>query len=307
MEINVISKIVNQLKSKLCDSTILTNESMSRHTSFKIGGEADVLVMPRTVDDVRQILEVCRTEGCPLHIVGNGSNLLIGDDGLRGVVMKLAEDFSDVCIEGTMVTAQSGILLSALSSKVIERSLGGFEFASGIPGTVGGALFMNAGAYGGEMKDVVRSATVLTREGDVKTLSNENLEFGYRSSVIQREGHIVLEVVMELEEKPYQEIKRVVDDLTLKRTTKQPLELPSAGSTFKRPEGYFAGKLIDDAGLRGLRYGDAQISEKHCGFIVNRGKATSADVLMLISLVQKVVMDQFGVALEPEVRLFGKE
>lgn len=303
----MIKSITDTLLDKLRPEIIHINEPMNKHTSFKIGGPADVLVMPETLEDVQKVMEVCKDNACPFHIVGNGSNLLVGDDGIRGVVLKLSENFSDVKIEGQRVIAQSGILLSKLSNSVVEKSLGGFEFASGIPGTIGGAVFMNAGAYGGEMKDVVREVTVLTRDGEVKTLSNEELEFGYRKSAIQREKHIVLEVALELNEKPYDDIKSIIDDLTEKRTSKQPLSLPSAGSTFKRPEGHYAGKLIDDAGLRGLRYGDAQVSEKHCGFIVNRGNASSDDVLNLISLVQKVVYDRFGVELEPEVRLFGKE
>jgi UDP-N-acetylmuramate dehydrogenase len=297
----------DQLLKKINSERVYIDEPMNKHTSFKIGGPADVLVLPETIEDVRSVMEVCGKEACPFHVVGNGSNLLIGDDGIRGVVLKLSENFSGVEIEGTQVRAKSGILLSQLSSKVVEKSLGGFEFASGIPGTIGGAVFMNAGAYGGEMKDVVKEVTVLTRDGQVRTLTNDELEFGYRMSAIQKDKHIVLEVLLELEERPYEEIKQRIDELTEKRTSKQPLNLPSAGSTFKRPEGYYAGKLIDDAGLRGVRYGDAQISEKHCGFIVNRGCATSADVLRLIGLVQKVVHDQFGVMLEPEVRLFGKE
>ncbi len=303
----MIKTTVKMLREKLSPEMIYIDEPMNRHTSFKIGGPADVLVMPKSVDDLKVVVETCQANTCPVHIVGNCSNLLVGDDGVRGVVVKLSENFSGVEIDGNRVKAQSGILLSQLSSKVVEKSLGGFEFASGIPGTIGGAVFMNAGAYGGEMKDVVREVTVLTRHGEVLSLSNEELEFGYRMSAVQREKHIVLEVLMELEEKPYGEIKQLIDDLTEKRTSKQPLHLPSAGSTFKRPEGHFAGKLIDDAGLRGVRHGDAQVSEKHCGFIVNRGNATSADVLRLIGLVQKVVYDQFGVLLEPEVRLFGKE
>ncbi len=303
----MIKTTVEMLREKLSPEMIYIDEPMNRHTSFKIGGPADVLVMPKSVDDLKVVVETCQANTCPVHIVGNCSNLLVGDDGVRGVVVKLSENFSGVEIDGNRVKAQSGILLSQLSSKVVEKSLGGFEFASGIPGTIGGAVFMNAGAYGGEMKDVVREVTVLTRHGEVLSLSNEELEFGYRMSAVQREKHIVLEVLMELEEKPYGEIKQLIDELTEKRTSKQPLQLPSAGSTFKRPEGHFAGKLIDDAGLRGVRHGDAQVSEKHCGFIVNRGSATSADVLRLIGLVQKVVYDQFGVLLEPEVRLFGKE
>ncbi|WP_430885527.1 UDP-N-acetylmuramate dehydrogenase [Fusibacter sp. JL216-2] len=303
----MIKSTADALLKSLRPEIVYIDEPMNKHTSFKIGGPADVLVMPQTVEDVKCVLDICKEHACPCHIVGNGSNLLVGDDGIRGVVLKLSENFSGVEIEGDKVKAKSGILLSQLSNRVVEKSLGGFEFASGIPGTLGGAVFMNAGAYGGEMKDVVREVTVLTQSGEVKTLSNEELDFGYRRSAIQREKHIVLEVSMELTEKPYDDIKNIIDDLTHKRTTKQPLSLPSAGSTFKRPEGYYAGKLIDDAGLRGIRYGDAQVSELHCGFIVNRGKATSEDVLTLISLVQKVVYDKFGVELEPEVRLFGKE
>ncbi len=280
---------------------------MSDHTSFKIGGPAKILTQPRQPEQIRETLNVCRDLNLPFYIIGNGSNLLVPDHGIDGVVVKISDAFDDARIEGTKIIAKSGILLSRLANLAMNNDLGGLEFASGIPGTLGGAIFMNAGAYGGEMKDVVESVTILTQEGEIVTLENEACEFGYRSSAIQRCGSIVLEVTLNLESRSYADIKEVVDDLTVKRTSKQPLDLPSAGSTFKRPEGHYAGKLIDDAGLRGIRVGDAQVSEKHCGFVVNRGKATSAEVMELISLVQKVVKDKFDVTLEPEVRLFGEE
>lgn len=287
------------------EEKLMFHEPMKHHTSFKIGGEVDVLILPTTVEDVKHAMEILKDEEVDYYVMGNGSNILVKDSGIEGAVIKLGKNFSGIEIAGERLIAKSGILLSEIANRALDQSLKGFEFASGIPGTIGGAMVMNAGAYGGEMKDVVETVTVLTPDGEIKTFTNEEMNFGYRTSIIGTEGHMVLEVVLKLESGEYDEIKAIVDDLTSKRTTKQPLHLPSAGSTFKRPLNNYAGKLIDEAGLRGIRVGGAQVSELHCGFVVNVGNATAEDVLNLMKLVQKVVYDKFDVKLEPEVKLFG--
>ncbi len=302
-----MNEIYDKLKEKIQIEHIRKNEMMQNHTSFKIGGPVDIMILPTTVEEIQHGLMVCKENHIPYYIIGNGSNLLVHDKGIRGVVIKIAENFSDVTIDGDRIKAQSGILLSVLSKKIMRESLEGFEFASGIPGTLGGAVAMNAGAYGGEMKDVVVGALVLDDHCNVVYLDHEHLEFDYRNSFIQRAGYIVLEVDIALRKGDYERVKEITADLTMKRTTKQPLHLPSAGSTFKRPPGYFAGKLIEDAGLKGVRVGDAQVSELHSGFVVNVGNATAADVIHLIKLIQKVVRDKFGVELHPEVRIVGEE
>ncbi|MDF2546361.1 MAG: UDP-N-acetylenolpyruvoylglucosamine reductase [Anaerosolibacter sp.] len=302
-----MNEIYEKLKEKIQIEHIRLQEMMRDHTSFKIGGPADIMVLPTTIEEVQHALLVCRENHVPYYVIGNGSNLLVRDKGIRGVVIKIAENFSDIVIDGSRIKAQAGILLSVLSKKIMRESLEGFEFASGIPGTLGGAVSMNAGAYGGEMKDVVIGASVLDHNCNVIYLDREQLAFEYRNSLVQREGFIVLEVDIALQKGDYERIKEITADLTVKRTTKQPLHLPSAGSTFKRPPGYFAGKLIEDAGLKGVRVGDAQVSELHSGFVVNVGNATAADVIHLIKLIQKVVRDQFEVELHPEVRIVGEE
>ena len=238
--------------------------------------------------------------------MGNGSNLLVGDKGFRGVVIQLYKNFDGLEIEGTKVTAKSGAMLIRVAKEAGKAGLTGLEFASGIPGTIGGAMVMNAGAYGGEMKDVVRAVTVLTKDGEIKTLTGEEMNFRYRGSVVEDKGYIVLEAVMELTEGNLEEILGRMDELSIQRRTKQPIEYPSAGSTFKRPEGYFAGKLIQDADLRGYQVGGAQVSEKHCGFVINAGGATAADVMQLMKDVSEKVNEQFGVTLEPEVKRIGE-
>ncbi|AOY74784.1 UDP-N-acetylenolpyruvoylglucosamine reductase [Clostridium formicaceticum] len=301
------NKLYQQFLTFMTKENVLLDEPMKKHTSFKIGGPADILLTPQSIDEIQRAIEVCKAEGVAYFVMGNGSNLLIRDKGIRKVVIKIAEKFNHVVIAEEKVTAQAGILLSTLSKRVLQKNLKGFEFASGIPGTLGGAVTMNAGAYGGEMKDVIKHCKVLNEEGEILDLPCEVLQLGYRTSIIQKKNYIVLEVTVQLEKGQYDEIKAVIDDLTEKRTTKQPLHFPSAGSTFKRPQGYFAGKLIQDAGLKGARVGDAQVSELHSGFIVNVGDATAEDVLNLIALVQKNVLEKFDVVLEPEVRIVGEE
>ena len=258
----------DKLNNVIEKDSILTNELMSRHTTFRVGGPADFFVTPKTKEDVRDVIRVCKEVGMPYYIIGNGSNLLVSDAGYRGVIIQIYKEMNEVKVEGDLVKAQAGALLSGIAAKALGAELTGFEFASGIPGTIGGACVMNAGAYGGEMKDVLESVTVLTGEGKIIELGRNELELGYRTSVIAKKGYIVLGAVLKLERGDGEKIKTYMDELKEKRVTKQPLEYPSAGSTFKRPEGYFAGKLIEDAGLRGFQVGGAQVSEKHCGFVI---------------------------------------
>ena len=298
--------MLEKLQKMLGEAKVLVNEPMTSHTTFRIGGPADYFVMPETVEELANVLKLCKEENTPYFILGNGSNLLVGDKGFRGVVIQLYKNFDGLSIEGTKITAKSGAMLIRVAKEAGKAGLTGLEFASGIPGTIGGAMVMNAGAYGGEMKDVVTSVTVLTKDGDIKTLSGDEMNFRYRGSVVEDEGYIVLEAVMELKEGNLEEIQARMDELSVQRRTKQPIEYPSAGSTFKRPEGYFAGKLIQDAELRGYQVGGAQVSEKHCGFVINAGGATAADVMQLMQDVSDKVMEQFGVTLEPEVKRIGE-
>lgn len=297
---------LSSLFQEIMDSQrVLTQEPMSRHTTFRIGGPADYFLQPESVEEVQKILEVCSRERVPWFILGNGSNLLVSDQGYRGVVIQLYRNRNQVVRKGNHIAAQSGISLAALSKKAMEASLTGLEFAGGIPGTLGGAVTMNAGAYGGEMRDVLEEITVLDSSGRRITLHADQLEMGYRTSIVKTRNYIVLEASLRLEPGEKETIQALMQDLAQRRTSKQPLEYPSAGSTFKRPEGYFAGKLIMDAGLRGYRAGDAQVSEKHCGFVVNCGHATAADVAAVMKHVQEEVKRQFQVDLEPEVKFLG--
>lgn len=297
----------DKLTSVIAKERVYVDEPMSRHTTFRVGGPADFFVTPKTKEDVRDVILVCKEVGMPYYIIGNGSNLLVSDAGYRGVIVQIYKEMNEVKVEGDLVKAQAGALLSGIAAKALGAELSGFEFASGIPGTIGGACVMNAGAYGGEMKDVLESVTVLTGEGKIIELGRNELELGYRTSVIAKEGYIVLGAVLKLERGDGEKIKTYMDELKEKRVTKQPLEYPSAGSTFKRPEGYFAGKLIEDAGLRGFQVGGAQVSEKHCGFVINRDHATAADIMELMRQVQIRVKENSGVDLEPEVKRLGDE
>lgn len=283
------------------------DEPMSAHTSFKIGGAADVLIRITSEEELETALRVSREQDVPVFIMGNGSNLLVRDGGIRGVVLKINDGFDKVWVEGDTICAQAGALLSAVSKAALRESLEGLEFASGIPGTIGGAISMNAGAYGGEMKDVVTLVRAIDRYGRKLQLNGHEMEFAYRNSRVKKDDLIVLDVVMSLEKGDYAKIDERIKELTVQRTSKQPLEMPSAGSTFKRPEGYFAGKLIEDSGLRGLRHGDAQVSEKHCGFVVNRGSSTCKEVIELIEVIRKTVRDKFEVELEMEIKLAGED
>ncbi|MDC7289467.1 UDP-N-acetylmuramate dehydrogenase [Blautia schinkii] len=299
-----------EIRTKFCDllgeENVLIDEPMSRHTTFRIGGPADYFLIPRSCEEIGSILKICKEEKLPYFILGNGSNLLVSDLGYRGVIIQMYRNLSEIKIEGTNIRAASGALLSTIAATAKNASLGGFEFAGGIPGTLGGAVVMNAGAYGGEMKDVIQEATVMTQEGEILCIPVDELAMGYRTSVVKTAGYLVLEAVISLKEADQEEIKARMRELTEKRTSKQPLEYPSAGSTFKRPEGYFAGKLIMDSGLRGYRVGGAQVSEKHCGFVINTGNACAKDVRDLMEDVIDKVRDKFGVTLEPEVKFLGE-
>lgn len=293
------------LKEIINEKNILIDEPMKRHTTFRIGGPADYFIMPEGIKEVKDVVTLCRQEKMPYYIMGNGSNLLVGDKGYRGVIIQIYKNMNVITVTGSTVTAQAGALLSKVAGAAYESGLAGFEFASGIPGTIGGAVMMNAGAYGSEMKDRILSATVLTDENEVRILGKEELELGYRTSVIARKGYLVLTVELGLEAGDQREIKKQLDILKDERVSKQPLEYPSAGSTFKRPEGHFAGKLIQDSGLKGFQVGGAQVSEKHSGFVINKDQATAADVVSLMEQVREKVYQQFGVSLEPEVKRLG--
>lgn len=304
---SIMNKIFYEALVKVLDEDqIKPEEPMKNHVTFRVGGPADFFVTPKNYEELSGVLKCCAKYEMPCYIMGNGSNLLVSDQGYRGVVIQLFRQLNDIQCEGNVIRAQAGALLSAVANRALEEKLTGFEFAAGIPGTLGGACVMNAGAYGGEMKDVLKSVTVLTREGERITLQKNELELGYRTSIIAKKDYIVLEAEIELETGDAEEIKAVMDDLKERRTTKQPLEYPSAGSTFKRPEGYFAGKLIQESGLQGVQVGGAQVSEKHCGFVINKDQATAADIAELIRQVQDRVEEKFGVRLETEVKRLGE-
>ncbi len=297
---------LDRLAAILKPEAILLDEPMKEHTTFRVGGPADVFVIPETVDEVKAVIAAAKEEDIPYYIVGNGSNLLVGDQGFRGMIVQIYKNMNAITYADGEITAQAGALLSTIAKVAVNHERAGFEFASGIPGTLGGAVTMNAGAYGGEMKHVLKNATVLTKEGEVITISVEELELGYRKSVIIDKGYVVLEAVIALEAGDKEAILAKMNEHTVARKTKQPLEYPSAGSTFKRPTGYFAGKLIQDAGLRGYTVGGAQVSEKHCGFVINKGDATAKDIVTLMKDVNDKVVAEFGVPLEPEVKMIGE-
>ena len=300
------NRIVNKFCACLGSDNVYRNEPMKRHTTFRIGGPADYYLCPHSAKEIQKVVEICREEKLPYFILGNGSNLLVSDQGYRGVVIQLWKNVSDIRVEGCLIHAKAGASLAKIAAEALEEGLTGMEFAAGIPGTLGGAVVMNAGAYGGEMKDILKEVLVMDQQGRIFTLEKKDLKLGYRTSAVKEKGYIVLAAVLELRPGDREEIRKLMEDLKQKRVEKQPLDLPSAGSTFKRPEGYFAGKLIMDAGLRGFSVGGAQVSEKHCGFVVNTGGASASDVLTLIREVQKRVREKFGVELETEVKFLGE-
>ena len=298
-------QFLTELQNVMGGSGIFMEEPMKKHTTFRVGGPADVLVQPDETA-LAAILALCRQYHVSYSFIGNGSNLLVGDKGIRGVVIEMTDPMGNIEVDGTKITAQAGAMLSKIANTAASNGLGGMEFAAGIPGSVGGAVVMNAGAYGGEMKDIIEKVYVLDENGAQLELDIDALDLGYRHSCIPEKKYIVTKVVLELVPRNEAEIRSEMKELNEKRAEKQPLQYPSAGSTFKRPEGYFAGKLIMDAGLRGYQVGGAQVSEKHCGFVINKGDATAADICQLMRDVSDKVQAQFGVVLEPEVKMIGE-
>ena len=298
-------EIYHKLTECLGANDTLREEPLSKHTTYKIGGVADYFVTPRDIQSLRMIIFLCKEYNLPFYIIGNGSNLLVGDKGFRGVIIQIFQNMNEVKVQGERVYVEAGALLSKVANVALKSNLKNLEFASGIPGTFGGAVMMNAGAYGGEMKDVIEHVRVIDEQGEIKTLGVEELELGYRRSILMEKTYIVIDGILKLEKGEHQEILDVMEDYKERRISKQPLEWPSAGSAFKRPEGYFAGKLIADAGLAGFQVGGAKVSEKHCGFVVNEGGATAADVVSLMEQVSHIVEEKYGVKLEPEVKFVG--
>jgi UDP-N-acetylmuramate dehydrogenase len=298
-------EIFKKFQKILGEDQVICGEPMSRHTTFRIGGPADYFLTPAGAEEIRDVIAYCREVELPYFILGNGSNLLVSDEGFRGAVIQVDHRMQEITVEGRAIRAQAGVLLSKAAAVARDHSLTGLEFASGIPGTLGGGVSMNAGAYGGELKDVLVRVRVVDRDLQIRDIEVGDLDLGYRHSRIQDEEMVVTDVTLELLEDRMEEISSRMNELREARTSKQPLEFPSAGSTFKRPEGYFAGKLIMDAGLKGFRVGDAQVSEKHCGFVINRGAATAKDVCTLIESVQEKIREKDGVLLEPEIRFLG--
>lgn len=292
---------------KAVSEQLLENEPMSRHTTFRIGGAADMFASVKSADEAAELIRLAKENNVPFMVMGNGSNMLVGDSGIRGLVIQIGSGMNNIEVEGTTIKAEAGALMSKVAAEALKAELTGFETLSGIPGTLGGGLFMNAGAYGGEIKDVVKSVTYIDCDGEIKTIGADECGFGYRTSIFAKGGKYIVSAVMELKKGNADEIKAAMADYNKRRSDKQPLSMPSAGSTFKRPEGYFAGKLIQDSGLMGFSIGGAQVSEKHAGFVVNKGGATAKDVLDLIEYVQKTVKEQTGVSLEPEIRLIGEK
>ena len=303
---NSVNQLAEVLKQKM-PGHVFCNEPMKKHTSFKIGGPADILVQPQDADVLAQALAAARDCGVPVTILGNGSNVLVRDKGIRGLVIKIGNALKTFRQDGERLYFGAGYSLALASRKAWECGLSGMEFAVGIPGSIGGAVYMNAGAYNGEMKCVVKNVRVMDMTGKAMELTAEDLQFGYRKTSLQQSGYIITEVCLKMQPGDKDAIKAMMDDFSSRRISKQPLELPSAGSMFKRPPGYFAGTLIEQAGLKGYTVGGAQVSEKHAGFVVNRGSATAADVLQLIADVRRIVMEKAGVELHPEVLVIGEE
>ena len=304
----MISKaVLSALKSFVPEENICLQESMASHTTFRIGGLADCFVQLENTEQLIKVQKYLSQVGVPFFILGNGSNLLVSDAGFRGVILQIGPKMSKVTVEGNVIVAQAGASMAQIARTAMEHELAGMEFASGIPGTIGGGVVMNAGAYGGELSQIVTQVNVVNSEGEIMELDNETMEFGYRTSTIRNNPFTVTEVILRLEKGDRQQIRERMEELAARRREKQPLEYPSAGSTFKRPAGYYAGQLIMEAGLRGFQCGGAKVSDKHCGFVINTGNATAEDVRTLIREIQTRVKDQFNVNLETEVLFLGWE
>ena len=297
----------NELKPFVLEHQIRYDESMKNHTSFKIGGSVDMLLLPSNIEQLRKMINRCVACGVPYIIMGNGSNLLVSDNGIEGVVIKTSECLCDIKVAGTVIYCEAGVLLSKLANVALSHELEGLAFAAGIPGTLGGAVVMNAGAYGGEMQQVITETGYIDETGMMQLVKGDAHQFGYRSSRFQGTNNVVVYSKFQLKHGNAQTIKMKMQDYNQRRKDKQPLERPSAGSVFRRPEGYFAGKLIEDCGLKGYEIGGAKVSEKHCGFIVNCGKATAQDVLNLIDHIKKTVYEKFGVVLQTEIKVVGRK
>lgn len=298
-------QFLTELKTIIEKDRIFEKEPMKKHTTFRVGGPADVLIQPEK-DELSKILKLCRQQREPYCVIGNGSNLLVGDKGIRGLVIEMVSKKEEIVITGETLRVGAGVMLSKTANAAAEAGLTGMEFAGGIPGTLGGAVVMNAGAYGGEMKDILVSVTVMDENGETREIKAQDLELGYRKSNILKNHYVVIEAVLRLAKGEKAAIREKMNTLKEQRREKQPLEYPSAGSTFKRPEGYFAGKLIMDAGLKGYQVGGAKVSEKHCGFVINCGDAKASDIRRLMQEVSEEVEKQFGVTLEPEVKMIGE-
>lgn len=303
---NLNSNYIKQIEEIVGKDNIKTDEVMRKHTSFKVGGPADVMVYPVNFNMVRNLISFFKTNNINYYVMGNGSNLIIKDGGFRGVVINLTK-LNEITVNDDTIIAQCGALLSLVARRALEKGLTDLEFAAGIPGSIGGAIAMNAGAYDGDMSKVVVSALVIDDNGEILELSRDELQLSYRNSIVLNKGYVVLETKLKLHHGDAEAIKAKMNDFAERRRSKQPLEYPSAGSTFKRPEGYFAGKLIQDAGLKGKSVGDAQVSEKHSGFIINKGNATAREIMELINVVQNTVFDMYGVELHTEVRIVGED
>lgn len=303
---NLNSNYIKQIEEIVGKDNIKIDEVMRKHTSFKVGGPADVMVYPVNFNMVKNLISFFKTNNINYYVMGNGSNLIIKDGGFRGVVINLTK-LNEITVNDDTIIAQCGALLSLVARRALEKGLTDLEFAAGIPGSIGGAIAMNAGAYDGDMSKVVVSALVIDDNGEILELSRDELQLSYRNSIVLNKGYVVLETKLKLHHGDAEAIKAKMNDFAERRRSKQPLEYPSAGSTFKRPEGYFAGKLIQDAGLKGKSVGDAQVSEKHSGFIINKGNATAREIMELINVVQNTVFDMYGVELHTEVRIVGED
>lgn len=307
MGYTIDDNFIKAMRMELPEEQVLTDESMARHTTFRIGGNADVFVLPASIEELLAVLKLTKRYSVPLTVLGNGSNVLVRDGGIRGAVVSFGKPFSYIEMEGAHIKAGAGAMLGMVSLFAANHALSGLEFAVGIPGSLGGAVFMNAGAYDGEMSQVISEVTAVTPEGEIRRYRTKEMDFSYRHSVFQQNGHIICEIELTLRESKAAAIQEKMAEFTRRRMEKQPLDKPSAGSTFKRPPGFFAGTLIDEAGLKGFTVGGAQVSGKHAGFVINKGGATAADVLSLIEEIQRRIEEKNGIRLTPEIRIIGED